>query len=107
MSSSSLNSFIPNLGSGGGQFWYGPYGFLYKKKGGGGARRYPGYGVMCNQPQYLYNKYVPGSGVGASSVSVRRAKMISATSCNKSQTCFPRYAELGQNQIRVSPYTIN
>jgi hypothetical protein len=100
-------SIIPNLGGGGGQFWYGPYGFLYKKKAGGGARKNPPYGLICNQPQHLYNKYISGSGVGASSVATRRAKLRLATSCKKNQQCFPSYAQLGQNQLRVSPYTVN
>jgi hypothetical protein len=45
---------------------------------------------------YLYNKYKPGSGgVGASSISNRRAKNRLATVCN-GQKCFPCYTTLGQ-----------
>jgi hypothetical protein len=94
-----------------GQFWFGGSsfpGFLYKKNLGVGARRsskfVPG-GTICNQPSEIWNKYVPGSGVGGSSVATRRAKMIYATSCNSGQQCGRFYAELGQNQIRPSQYT--
>jgi hypothetical protein len=88
-----------------GQFWYGPYGFMFKKSGGGGARRNPRYGMICNQPQNVNNKYVPGAGVGATSVAVRRAKLIHATSCDKSQHCGTFYSSVGMNRIRVSQYT--
>ena len=30
----------------------------------------------------IYNKYTPGSGVGATSISTRRAKLRQATSCS-------------------------
>ena len=68
-----------------GQFWYGSQtnfpGFLYKKNVGVGSRRStkfgPGGNVTCNTSQYLYNKYNPGQGgVGASSISNRRAKNV-------------------------------
>jgi len=78
-----------------GQFWYGPYGFLFKKSGGGGARRNPSYGAICNQPQNVNNKYVPGAGVGGTNIAVRRSKLIRATSCNKSQQCGRFYKYLG------------
>lgn len=100
-------SIVPNIGSGGGgQLWYGAYGFLYKKKGGGGARVNPPYGLICNQPQNVWNKYVPGSGVGASSVANRRAKLRIATSCNKNQVCGRFYKDLSMNQIVPSQYTV-
>ncbi len=88
-----------------GQFWYGPYGFLFKKSGGGGARRNPRVGLICNQPQNVNNKYVPGAGVGGLNTSVRRAKLIHATSCDKSQHCGRFFQYLGQNMIRPSQYT--
>jgi hypothetical protein len=98
---------IPNIGtSGGGQLWYGPYGFLYKKKGGAGGRKNPSYGVICNQPQNVNNKYISGSGVGGNSVANRRAKLRLATSCNKSQMCGPFYKNLSMNQQVPSPYTV-
>ncbi len=91
-----------------GQFWFGGStfpGFLYKKNVGVGGRRNPKYGLICNKPTQLWNKYTPGSGVGASNIATRRAKLIHATSCNKDQVCGRFYVELGQNQIRPSQYT--
>ena len=90
-----------------GQFWYGPYGFLYKKNVGVGGRRStkmnPGGNITCNSSTYLYNKYKPGGGgVGASSISNRRAKNRLATVCGPNQ-CFPCYNTLGQ----YSNYTHN
>jgi hypothetical protein len=96
---------IPNIGVGGGSYWYGDYGFLYKRKAGGGNRKNPPYGVICNQPQNIWNKYTPGAGVGASSVANRRTKMRLATSCNKNQHCGRFYQNLGQNRITPSEYT--
>jgi hypothetical protein len=93
-----------------GQFWFGGStfpGFLYKKNTGVGARRStkfsPGGNVTCNSPTYLYNKYKPGAGgVGASSMSNRRAKNRLATVCGP-EKCFPCYMTLGQ----YSNYTHN
>jgi surface protein len=95
------------VGGGGGAFWFGREGFLFKGKGGGGARRStkmgPGGNTTCNGPTYIYNKYKPGGGgVGASSVSNRRAKNRLATICN-TQKCFPCFPTLGQ----YSNYTHN
>jgi hypothetical protein len=94
-----------------GQFWFGGNtfpGFLFKKNVGVGARRStqftPGGTTICNQPTQFWNKYTPGAGVGASSLSTRRRKMITATSCNKNQSCGRFLTQLGQNQIRVSQY---
>lgn len=83
-----------------GQFWYGPYGFIYKKNTGVGGRRStlftPGGGTICNSPTYIYNKWKPGSGgVGASSVANRRAKNRLATVCSNEQKCGPFYRTLG------------
>jgi len=95
-----------------GQFWFGGNtfpGFYFKKNVGVGARRStqfaPGGNVICNTPQNVWNKYIPGAGVGSSSVATRRAKMIHATSCNNNQLCGRFYLELGQNQIRPTKYT--
>jgi hypothetical protein len=93
-----------------GQFWFGGStfpGFLYKKNAGVGGRRStkfnPGGNIICNSPTYLYNKYKPGTGgVGASSMSNRRAKNRLATVCS-SQQCFPCFNTLGQ----YSNYTHN
>jgi uncharacterized repeat protein (TIGR02543 family) len=95
-----------------GQFWYGSTtnfpGFLYKKNVGVGGRRStkmaPGGNITCNSSTYLYNKYKPGQGgVGASSMSNRRAKNRLATICASSNKCFPCYTTLGQ----YSNYTHN
>lgn len=91
----------------GGSFWYGPYGFLYKKNTGSGVRRNFPYGAICNKPTDLYNKYTPGAGVGGTNTSVRRAKMRLATSCNNNQQCGRFYTQIGTNWNVVSPYTVN
>lgn len=91
-----------------GQFWYGGNsfpGFLYKKNVGSGGKKNPKVGLICNKPTEFWNKYVPGAGVGASSVANRRAKLIHATACQQGQQCGRFYMELGQNQIRPSRYT--
>jgi hypothetical protein len=99
-----------------GQFWFGGStfpGFLYKKNVGVGGRRTtkmnPGGNITCNSATYLYNKYTPGSGgIGASSMSNRRAKNRLATVCrsgdgNTTANCFPCQPTLGQ----YSNYTHN
>jgi hypothetical protein len=48
------------------------------KKGTGAGRVLP-IASISNQPGGMMNKYVPGSGVGASSVAVRRLKLYKAT----------------------------
>jgi hypothetical protein len=88
-----------------GNFWYGNStgfpGFLYKKNVGVGGRRSTkfaaGGNITCNSSTYLYNKYKPGSnGVGASSISNRRAKNRLASVCGSSNKCFPCFNTLGQ-----------
>jgi hypothetical protein len=108
---SSYNSSFRTGSNGYGQFWFGGSsfpGFLYKRNIGSGNKRSTkfnaGGNITCNQPTFLWNKYISGAGVGASSTSNRRAKMINATSCNNNQQCGRFYTELGQNQIRVSQY---
>ncbi len=94
-----------------GQFWYGRStnfpGFLYKKNTGVGGRRSTkfaaGGNITCNTPQYLYNKYKPGTGgIGATTISNRRAKNRLATICEK-EKCGPFYSYLG----RYDNYTSN
>jgi len=107
---------MSNFGSGSnsnGQFWYGSTtnfpGFLYKKNVGVGVRRstkfLPGGNTTCNTYQYLYNKYTPGQGgVGASSISNRRAKNRLASVCGgMNKKCGPFYTYLG----RYNHYTEN
>jgi hypothetical protein len=62
-----------------GSFWVGKGGFNYKRSGGGGNRRNFALGLITNQPADVNNTYVPGAGVGASSIATRRAKMRQAT----------------------------
>lgn len=86
-----------------GQFWYGGNtfpGFLYKKNVGVGGRRstkfIPGGSATTNAQTDIWNKYKPGTGgVGASSISNRRAKNRLATICGNN-SCFPCYMTLGQ-----------
>jgi hypothetical protein len=83
-----------------GQFWYGDYGFLFKKNTGTGARRSTkfaaGGNITCNSYQYIYNKYKPGTGgIGARPRSNRRALVNRATVCSDNN-CFPGYNYLGQ-----------
>ena len=47
--------------------------FLMQRKKGAGVGRVFAFASIANQPHALENKYVPGSGVGASSISTRRA----------------------------------
>jgi hypothetical protein len=103
-----------------GQFWYGSAtnfpGFLYKKNLGVGARRSTKFtaganittNCSCGTPNYLYNKYKPGTGgVGASSTANRRAKNRLATVYTNSNgaknTCCNYYQYLG----RYDNYTSN
>lgn len=41
----------------------------------------PGGGRLTNQPTTLFNTYISGSGVGASSIANRRSKKIRAGTC--------------------------
>lgn len=86
-----------------GNFYYGKSGFLYKKMGGVGNRRNPSLGAICNQPQYLYNKYISGSGVGAVTTSNRRAQKIRASKCR--QFC-PVKANVCDILPTITPYQI-
>lgn len=89
-----------------GQYWYGSNigfpGFLYKKNVGVGGRRTTNFGAggnkITNTPQNIDNKYQAGnSGVGATSISTRRAKNRLATTCglNTNTKCFAGYNNLG------------
>jgi hypothetical protein len=82
-------SYFKGFGTGSnsnGQFWYGGSqgfpGFLFKKNTGVGGRKNPLYGLICNKPTYIYNKFKPGTGgVGAQNRANRRAKNSRATVC--------------------------
>ena len=103
-----MSSF--NVGTTNGQFWFGTQGFLYKKNVGVGGRRStrmtPGGNTICNQNNYFYNKYKPGTGgVGASSISNRRARNRAATVCNKETlVCNPGFTRLG---LYNNSYNVN
>ena len=62
-----------------GNFYYGKDGFFFKKMTGGSVRHNPSIGLICNQPQDVNNRYVSGSGVGASNIANRRAKLLHAS----------------------------
>jgi hypothetical protein len=105
-------SHFGNGSNSNGQFWYGSStnfpGFLYKKNVGVGGRRSTkfaaGGNISCNKHQYLYNKYKPGTGgVGASSISNRRAKNRLASICTDNK-CGPFYQYLGRyNHFTENP----
>ena len=78
-----------------GSFWVGKGGFNYKKSGGAGGRRNFALGLITNQPSDVDNTYVPGAGVGASSIATRRAKLNHATSCTAQYPCNRSFARLG------------
>ena len=78
-----------------GNFYYGKDGFFYKKMTAGGARRNFPIGAICSQPQDINNSYVPGAGVGGTSIATRRAKLIRATKCYGGKTCGRFFTYLG------------
>ena len=86
-----------------GSLWYGSSigfpGFLYKR-GGSGARRSTNFVAggtsFTNRPQHLENKYVQGgSGIGASSISNRRAKNRLAAFSTINGVCNKQHMNLG------------
>ena len=78
-----------------GSFWVGKGGFNYKKSNGAGGRRNFPLGLITNQPADVNNAYVPGAGVGASSIATRRAKMLHATKCTAEYPCNKSLSRLG------------
>ena len=89
-----------------GNFYVGKGGFSYKKSSGAGGRRNRPFGLITGIPANVNNKYVPGSGVGASSVANRRAKLNRATSCNANQQCGRYYMQLGLYPVLTSLHPI-
>ena len=89
-----------------GSFWVGKGGFSYKKSGGAGGRRNFAIGLITNQPADINNTYVPGAGVGASSIATRRAKLIHATSCE--YPCNKSFSRIGlQTRSGSNVYALN
>jgi len=106
-------SYFKGVGNGSnsyGQLWFGGSkfpGFLYKKNTGVGGRKNPKYGLICNKPTTLWNTYTSGSGVGASNIANRRAKMIKASSCLTGGGCTKINTHLGlanNNPASYYPY---
>ena len=62
--------------------------------------------MICGKPADLRNKYVPGSGVGSTNASVRRAKLRQATTCSGPYKCGTFFQGLSlhpkSNQMQVS-----
>ena len=63
-----------------GNFYFGKDGFFYKRMGGAGGRKNPI--LNCNGPVYLDNRYTAGSGVGATTIANRRARLQRASTCS-------------------------
>lgn len=57
--------------------------FFLQRRGGAGSGRVFAFASIANQPHTFENRYVPGSGVGASSISNRRALSRRATYIRK------------------------
>uniref|UniRef100_A0A6C0D690 Uncharacterized protein n=1 Tax=viral metagenome TaxID=1070528 RepID=A0A6C0D690_9ZZZZ len=91
-----------------GNFWVGAGGFNYKRSSGAGARRNFALGVITGIPANVDNKYVPGAGVGASSIANRRARLIRSTSCTGRYPCNRSFARLGlQHNGNANNYAVN
>ena len=87
-------------GVGGGSFYYGDYGFLYKQKPAGGGRRSTkfgaGGGATTNGPSTFFNKYKGGdTGIGRQPTALRRAKNNRATVCGDKKNCGTFFNTLG------------
>ena len=64
-----------------GSLYSGKTGFLFKNSGGAGNSRYISSG-MFNLNRHLDNRYISGSGVGATTISNRRALKTRSSSGN-------------------------
>jgi hypothetical protein len=53
----------------------------YQTVHGGGVRSNPPYGLIAGIPADIYTSYIPGSGVGSTSIFARRAKLHKAVVC--------------------------
>ena len=91
-----------------GNFWVGAGGFNSKRSGGAGARRNFALGIITGIPANVDNKYVPGAGVGASSIANRRARLIRSTSCTGRYPCNRSFARIGlQHNGNSNFYALN
>ena len=78
-----------------GNFYVGKGGFQYKRSGGGGNRKNPPIGLITGAYANVNNTYVPGAGVGASSIATRRAKLLRSTISTPQYPCSRSYSRLG------------
>ena len=78
-----------------GNYYVGKGGFQYKRMGGGGNHRNFPLGLITGVYADVNTKYVPGAGVGASSISNRRAKLLHSTVCTTQYPCSRTYSRLG------------
>jgi hypothetical protein len=85
-----------------GSLWYGGNdfpGFLYKRNLGVSGKRStlfsPGGNIVTNNQSEIKNNYIPGSGVGATNIASRRAKLIHSTFCYNGQKCGDFITKLG------------
>ena len=79
--------------------------FLMRRKKGAGVGRVFAFASIANQPHALENKYVPGSGVGASSISTRRALSRRATIAKPSPVIPSGYI-YSKNNITDGGFTV-
>jgi hypothetical protein len=91
-----------------GNFWVGSGGFNYKRSSGAGGRRNFALGLISGIPADVNNKYIPGAGVGASSIANRRAKMLHSTSCTAQYPCNKAFSRIGlQHRGGANNYALN
>lgn len=80
--------------------------FLMRRKKGAGVGRVFAFASMANQPHALENKYVAGSGVGASSIASRRALSRRATICKPSPAIPSSGYIYSKNNITDGGFTV-
>jgi len=76
-----------------GNFYVGKNGFAFKRSSGGGGNRIPSLIIERNQSKNIFNRYVAGAGVGASSYATRRFKNTNASFC--AEACTKDFYYLG------------
>ena len=80
--------------------------FLMRRKKGAGVGRVFAFASIANQPHALENKYVPGSGVGVSSISARRALSRRATICRSLPVMPPSGYIYSKDNITDGGFTV-